>query len=119
MDDVTRARDLIEDLTGRRLTWYRPPYGVLTAGAVAAARQLELTPVLWSAWGCDWTARATPDSVFRTVTRQLRGGGTVLLHDSDCTSAPHAWHSTLGALPRLIEHCAERGWRLGPLGEHF
>nr|WP_280702809.1 polysaccharide deacetylase family protein [Kitasatospora sp. GP82] len=118
-DDIARARDVIADLTGERPTRYRPPYGVLTAGALAAARELELTPVLWSTWGRDWTAGASPDSVYRTVTRRLAGGGTVLLHDSDCTSAPGAWRSTLGALPRLIGACQARGLRLGPLREHW
>lgn len=117
-DDITRGRDVVEQLTGRQVRWYRPPYGVLTASAVATARDLGLTPVLWTAWGCDWTARATPQSVYRTVTRQLEGGGTVLLHDSDCTSAPGAWNSALGALPRLLDACQARGLRVGPLAEH-
>jgi hypothetical protein len=74
--------------------------------------------VLWSAWGQDWTSVATPESVFRLVARDLRGGGTVLLHDSDCTSKPRSWRSTLGALPLLLDHCAEQGWRVGPLRDH-
>ncbi|MGK4584048.1 polysaccharide deacetylase family protein [Kitasatospora sp. HPMI-4] len=117
-DDIARGLDVISDLTGTHPVWYRPPYGVLTAGALAAARELELTPVLWSAWGRDWTATATPDSVHRTVTRRLAGGGTVLLHDTDCTAAPGSWRSTLGALPRLIDACHARGLNLGPLREH-
>ncbi|GAA2282984.1 polysaccharide deacetylase family protein [Kitasatospora cystarginea] len=117
-DDIARALDTISDLTGTQPTWYRPPYGVLTAGTLAAARELELTPVLWSTWGRDWTAAATPDSVHRTVTRRLAGGGTVLLHDTDCTAAPGSWRSAFGALPRLIDTCRARGLRLGPLREH-
>ncbi|MFB7667529.1 polysaccharide deacetylase family protein [Kitasatospora sp. NPDC056138] len=117
-DDIARARDVIAELTGSQPCWYRPPYGVLTAGALAAARELELTPMLWSTWGRDWTATASPDSVYRTVTRGLAGGGTVLLHDTDCTAAPGSWRSALGALPRLIDACHARGLRLGPLWEH-
>ncbi|GAA2242340.1 MULTISPECIES: polysaccharide deacetylase family protein [Kitasatospora] len=117
-DDIARARDVIADLTGTQPAWYRPPYGVLTAGALATARELGLTPVLWSTWGRDWTATATPDSVHRTVTRRLAGGGTVLLHDTDCTAAPGSWRSALGALPRLVDTCRARGLRLGPLREH-
>jgi hypothetical protein len=48
----------------------------------------------------------------------LRGGGTVLLHDSDCTSAPGSWRTTLGALPRLLGTWRDRGWEVGPLREH-
>jgi len=52
------------------------------------------------------------------VARQLGPGATVLLHDSDCTSAPGSWRSALGALPRLAELFAARGLAVGPLAEH-
>ena len=117
-DDLARGRDTVEAATGIELRWFRPPYGVLTTATLIATRRLGLTPVLWTAWGRDWSARATPSSVERIVRADLRGGGTILLHDSDCTSAPGAWHSTLGALPRLLDHCARRGWAVGPLAEH-
>lgn len=90
----------------------------MSAAAHLAARRLGLTPVLWTWWGEDWTARAIPDSVHRTLVRDLRGGGTILLHDSDCTSAPGAWRSALGALPRILDACQERGPTVGPLREH-
>lgn len=117
-DDIARARDRIGEVTDSPLRWYRPPYGVLTAGALSACRRLGLTPVLWTAWGRDWTAAATPQSIVRTATRTLAGGGTVLLHDSDCTSAGGSWRRTLACLPALFEWAAERNVRLGPLREH-
>jgi peptidoglycan/xylan/chitin deacetylase (PgdA/CDA1 family) len=116
--DLARARDLVAETTGQAPAYFRPPYGVLSAAALVAARDLGLRPVLWSAWGKDWTPRATPEGVLRTVTRGRLDGGTVLLHDSDCTSAPGAWRSALGAIPLLLDHCAERGLSVGPLGEH-
>lgn len=117
-DDLARTLDLVSDITGQAPTLFRPPYGVMTGGAHLACRRLGLTPVLWTAWGEDWRARATPATVHHTVTRDLRGGGTVLLHDSDCTSATGSWRSTLGALPRILDSCRERGLAVGPLREH-
>ncbi|MER6068688.1 polysaccharide deacetylase family protein [Streptomyces sp. NPDC001817] len=117
-DDLARARDLVAGLTGRPPTLFRPPYGVMSTAAHLATRRLGLTPVLWTAWGEDWTARATPASVHRTVTTDLDGGGTILLHDSDCTSAPGAWHSALGALPLILDTCEERGFGVGRLSDH-
>jgi peptidoglycan/xylan/chitin deacetylase (PgdA/CDA1 family) len=117
-DDFARARDTVAEITGRRPRLFRPPYGVMSASAHLAARRLGLTPVLWTCWGEDWTARATPESVHRTVTADLDGGGTVLLHDSDCTSAPGAWRSALGAVPRILDTCEQRGFEVGPLRDH-
>jgi peptidoglycan/xylan/chitin deacetylase (PgdA/CDA1 family) len=116
--DLARGRDLIEDVTGRPVQWWRPPYGVLTSSALLSAYGLGLTPVLWTAWGKDWTADATAASVRATVTRDLCPGATILLHDSDCTSAAGSSRATLAALPDLISDIRERRLRVGPLGEH-
>jgi len=116
--DLARTRELIRAVTGRAPRFFRPPYGVFSAAALLAARRLELTPVLWTCWGRDWTRSATRASVLATVRDGLAGGGTVLLHDSDCTSAPGAWRASLAALPHLLDECLHRGWRVGPLGEH-
>lgn len=117
-DDLARARDAIATRTGQQPVWFRPPYGTLSAGGVLAARRQRLRTVLWTTWGRDWRAEATPDTVVADVARQLGPGATVLLHDSDCTSAPGSWHSALGALPRLAELFAARGLAVGPLREH-
>lgn len=116
--DIARARDAVVAATGVVPRWYRPPYGVLTSSALWAARRLGLTPVLWTNWGRDWTPAATPESVLATVTRDLGGGATVLLHDSDCTSARDSWRATLGALPALLENLTGRGLCAGPLRDH-
>lgn len=117
-DDLAHARDAVAETLGKEPRLFRPPYGVMSTSAHLACRRLDLTPVLWTAWGEDWRARATPRTICDTVARDLRGGGTILLHDSDCTSASGSWHSTLGALPALLDICAERGLRVGPLRDH-
>ena len=117
-DDLARATDAVASASGTQPRFYRPPYGVLSSGALAAARAQRLTPVLWTCWGREWTAGATPRSVYATLARDLSPGATVLLHDSDCTSPAGACAAALGALPRLLENCAERGLQVGPLADH-
>jgi peptidoglycan/xylan/chitin deacetylase (PgdA/CDA1 family) len=116
--DITRAYEYIAEVTGATPRWYRPPYGVLTTAAALTARTLGMTPVLWTSWGRDWEKSANPDRVYDTVVRGLHGGGTILLHDSDCTSVPGSWAATLGALPRILAECDHRGLKVGPLRSH-
>jgi peptidoglycan-N-acetylglucosamine deacetylase len=118
LDDLARASDALAAATGTVPRLYRPPYGVLSAGALTAARRLGLRPILWSCWGREWAPGATPDSVQATLSQTLGGGGTVLLHDSGCTSPPGAAGAALGALPWLLEECGRRGLNVGPLAEH-
>lgn len=116
--DLARAVETITSVTGRRPAWFRPPYGSLSAGGVLAARRHGLRTVLWSAWGRDWRAEATSHSVVADVERGLAPGATVLLHDSDCTSAPGAWRSALASLDPLAELFAARGLTVGTLADH-
>jgi peptidoglycan-N-acetylglucosamine deacetylase len=117
-DDIARGLDAVAGATGVEPHWFRPPYGTLSAGALRAATQLGLETVLWTAWGRDWRPEATPDTVVHDVMQGRVAGGTVLLHDSDCTSSPESWHATLGALPLLAHELSERGLSTGPVGEH-
>jgi peptidoglycan/xylan/chitin deacetylase (PgdA/CDA1 family) len=116
--DLRQAVDCLTQVTGVRPRYWRPPYGIPTGASLIAARRAELIPVFWTAWGKDWTAQATPESVYATVLAGLRTGGTVLLHDADTTSAPGAWRATITALPRLLRACAARGWQVGTVGAH-
>ncbi|HEX4865224.1 MAG TPA: hypothetical protein VFV02_14230, partial [Acidimicrobiales bacterium] len=77
-----------------------------------------LKMVLWTTWGVDWRDDSTSTSVADRVERTFRPGATVLLHDSDITSAPGSWRSALGALPLLAERWEAAGLEVGPLSEH-
>jgi peptidoglycan-N-acetylglucosamine deacetylase len=113
--DLTRATELIASVTGTRPRLFRPPYGVLSGPALHTARALGLTPVLWGAWGREWTAGATSASVLRTLIADLEGGATVLLHDCGPRGA---WQAALGAVPLLLDECELRGLAVGPVGKH-
>ena len=117
--ELRRARDLVGEVTGSTPRWYRPPYGVLTAEGLVAAARADLEVVLWSAWGRDWERGATAEQVAHRVNRSLRPGGTVLLHDTDRTSAPGSRRATLGASWLLLEDWRVRGLAAGPLQEHW
>jgi peptidoglycan/xylan/chitin deacetylase (PgdA/CDA1 family) len=118
-DMLVRTRDLVEDVIDAPVRWYRPPYGLVTPTGWWAAGRAGLRTVLWSAWGRDWERRATPSSVTRLVTAQLRPGGTVLLHDSDRTSAVGSWRTTLVATEELVVRWRQSGLEVGGLDSHW
>jgi peptidoglycan/xylan/chitin deacetylase (PgdA/CDA1 family) len=117
--DVRAARDRLEQIIGGPVTWFRPPYGAVAAPTLVAARSTGLRLVLWTTWGQDWKPGATGESVAAQVDRTWVDGPTVLLHDSDVTSAPGSWKATVAALPLLAGRWHPLGLEVGPLSEHF
>ena len=108
-EDLARAHDVIVANTGLRPALYRPPYGVLSASALRVARARGWRTLLWSHWGLDWQAHATPASIAARVTDGAVAGSVLLLHDADDYSAPGSWRRTAQALPRVIATMSERG----------
>lgn len=108
-DDVARAADAIAEATGREPRLYRPPLGILTAPAVAAARRHGWRIVLWTRDGKDWRRRATAASIAARLLRGVEGGDVLLLHDADWYSAADSWRRTAAALGPLLAALDARG----------
>jgi peptidoglycan/xylan/chitin deacetylase (PgdA/CDA1 family) len=111
LDDAERARSAIEEAGGQEVSDYRPPYGIFSAAGLRAIRGRGWRPVLWSRWGRDWAARATPASIARQLTSGVAAGDILLLHDADYYSARDSWVRTVAALPMILEELETRGLR--------
>jgi peptidoglycan/xylan/chitin deacetylase (PgdA/CDA1 family) len=111
--DLVRAEATIACAIGQAPRLYRPPYGVLTAASLVYARRRGWQPLLWTRWGHDWRARATPGSIASEATADLSGGEVVLLHDADHYSAPGSWQRTVAALPLMVEEIDRAGLAVG------
>lgn len=107
-DDFDRAEAAIGGATGSVPRSYRPPYGVFSLAGLQLARR-RWQPLLWSRWGRDWQARATPATIAARAARRLSGGDVVLLHDADFYSSPGSWRNTLRALPFVIDAALATG----------
>jgi peptidoglycan-N-acetylglucosamine deacetylase len=108
-DDIDRAQARVEWASGREVSLYRPPYGVLNSSALRIARQRRWRTLLWSHWGRDWEAAATPETIAARVTDGVGEGAVLLLHDADDYAAEGSWRRTAAALPAILELLGERG----------
>jgi peptidoglycan/xylan/chitin deacetylase (PgdA/CDA1 family) len=108
--DIERGAARIEETTGRPIVRYRPPYGIFNATALSLVHRRGWRPLLWTHWGRDWEARATPESITRhLVGGPVAEGSVLLLHDADDYSAPGSWRRTVAALPGVLSELARRG----------
>jgi hypothetical protein len=69
----------------------------------------RLARLLWSHWGRDWEAHATPQSIAARAIDGAGEGSVLLLHDADHYGAPGSWRRTAAALPLLLDGLSARG----------
>jgi peptidoglycan/xylan/chitin deacetylase (PgdA/CDA1 family) len=84
----TRTRDgrrELEDLAGKRIRWFRPPYGAQRPGTWAAIRSAGLESVVWSNEAKDWQDDTVAELAGRTTTAQA--GSVLLMHDGYADAA--------------------------------
>ena len=115
-EDMRRAGGVIEGAAQSPARLFRPPYGVFNLASWIESGRQDWERVLWSRWGRDWEALATPRSIADEIGRP-EPGDILLLHDSDRYATPGSWRNTLGALPIILERLCDRGLRVRSVGE--
>jgi peptidoglycan/xylan/chitin deacetylase (PgdA/CDA1 family) len=101
MEDMQRARAVIEEAAERSVRLFRPPCGIFNTASWLEGSRQRWERVLWSRWGRDWKAGATPRSVVEEIGLP-QAGDVLLLHDSDRYAAPGSWRATRDALPIIL-----------------
>lgn len=75
------AKDILEDVAGTAVRWYRPPYGAQNVGNYLAIRRAGLQPVVWSGEGHDWVVK-DPEEVVSMLLPSMHAGSLLLMHDA-------------------------------------
>lgn len=115
-EELAGCNAAIEDATGARVRYFRPPHGARRPAVLRIARELGLTPVLWNAAGYDWEPIA-PEEIRANLTSDIaanrrRGrGSNVLLHDGGQHGLGQPRAATVAATAMLIDRLRARGMR--------
>lgn len=105
----------LQQLTGRKIRLFRPPWGALNYFQLLTARRLDLRLVLWEVNARDWRLETGPERIIATLKRKVRPGAIVVLHDSGgVTGAPQ---NMLRALPEVIATFKKRGYQYATLSD--
>lgn len=105
MREVRGAAELLEQLSGQKVHYFRPPYGYFDVAYFRACRDAKLDIVLWSIVPRDWE-RPPAEILARRVAAEIRPGAIVLLHDGGGDR-----RQTVKALPAILEAIRAKGLR--------
>jgi peptidoglycan/xylan/chitin deacetylase (PgdA/CDA1 family) len=110
------CRAALSDAIGEHSNLFRPPFGGRRPAVLRIARQLHLEPIMWSVTGYDWDAPLA-EIIERKVTRQIRGGDVILLHDGDHRQMGADRSQTVLATDRLIDRYKTEGYEFVTIPE--
>jgi peptidoglycan-N-acetylglucosamine deacetylase len=99
----------LSDAVGKYSGLFRPPFGGRRPAVLRIARQLGLDPVMWNVTGYDWNAPSV-EHIERKVTRRVRGGDVILLHDGGHLQMGADRSRTVTATDHLIARCKAEGY---------
>jgi peptidoglycan/xylan/chitin deacetylase (PgdA/CDA1 family) len=106
----------VEDVGGKTPKLFRPPFGGRRPSTLRIARELGLTPVMWNVTGFDWDAHSS-EAVERKVSRQVRGGDIILLHDGSHRQIGLDRSHTVAATDRLVGRYKAEGFQFVTIPE--
>jgi peptidoglycan-N-acetylglucosamine deacetylase len=114
--ELNATQLLLETITGRSTTLFRPPYNADTSPSSLAdlaplriANDLNYLVVLENIDPQDW-AQPGADVILQRIKQQRRDGSIILLHDAGGNRS-----QTIEALPRVIDWLHTRGDTIVPL----
>ena len=113
---LSDCRAALSDAIGEHSNLFRPPFGGRRPAVLRIARQLHLEPIMWSVTGYDWDAPLA-EIIERKVTRQIRGGDVILLHDGDHRQMGADRSQTVLATDRLIDRYKTEGYEFVTIPE--
>lgn len=118
-EDLRRCQDAVERAAGVRPVLFRPPVGQASPRTFAGAKRAGVELVGWSVRPADGLRWSTSEQVAERVTRRLRSGAIVVLHDATeaGSEADPREPPSLAALPAILDAVAARGLRSVTLEE--
>jgi len=107
--ELSDCRAAIQDAIGGHSNLFRPPFGGRRPATLSIARELGLEPIMWNVTGYDWNA--PPAAVIQQkVTKQIRGGDVILLHDGGHKKMGADRSQTVQATDHLIKKYKQEGY---------
>ena len=114
--ELTDCRSAIQEAIGEHSNLFRPPFGGRRPAVLRIVHELGLEPVMWNVTGYDWNAPPA-EVIERKVSRQIRGGDVILLHDGGHRQMGADRSQTVLTTDHLITRYKSEGYRFATIAQ--
>ena len=106
--ELTTSTQAIENITGKKVEVFRPPYGDYNDQLIETAFELGLYTIQWDVDSLDWKDLSAKEITERVIKR-VKNGSIVLFHNQGLHTAE--------ALSGIIKTLKSDGYKFVPIGE--
>jgi len=106
--EIERTQETIGEVCGEQPRFFRAPAGLRSPLLQPVLSRMGLTLVSWTRRGFD-TVNGDAHTVLTRLTRELRAGDILLLHDGHAAHTARGIPVILEVLPALLDRCASAG----------
>lgn len=106
--EILQSQQLIKEITGKKPTLFRPPYGEYNQAVLDISTKSNQTIIMWSVDTLDWQHR-NKERTYEIIKNNVQPGSIILMHDIH--------QSTADALPKIIESLQKDGYEFLPVSE--
>ncbi|MDE7082085.1 MAG: polysaccharide deacetylase family protein [Clostridia bacterium] len=106
--ELTTSSEAIENITGKKVELFRPPYGDYDDELIKTASELGYYTIQWDVDSLDWKDLSASDIAMRVI-NGVKNGSIILMHNNGLHTAE--------AVPIILETLKNRGYSFVPVGE--
>ena len=102
-----KSKFIVEQIIGKPVRYFRPPYGVFSPRLIQVCRELNLMLVLWSIMSYDFDENVSDKLILKLIEIYIAGGDIIVFHDGHVKS-----ERTMRILKSVIKIIKEKGLKL-------
>lgn len=106
--ELETSSKAIENITGKKVELFRPPYGDYDDELIRTASELGYYSIQWDVDSLDWKDLSATDIAMRVI-NGVKNGSIILMHNNGLHTAE--------AVPIILETLKNRGYSFVPIGE--
>ncbi len=107
-DELSSSMKLITNLTGKKVSYFRPPFGDYNDTLIKVAGNLGLKTIQWDVDTLDWKGLSAGEILAR-VKQSVKNGSIILCHNNS--------DHILEALPLMIQFLKDEGYKMVKISE--
>ncbi len=106
LSELEQTNASIENFSGKKAKFFRPPYGVTNPSIAKALKQTKQFVIGWNIRSMDGVSK-DENAIYERIVRQLKPGAIILMHDTSQT--------TVNVLERLLLTLREKNFTIVPV----